>query len=131
MSSCVHRRYLVDKSEDESEEIFNDRYYMQDKSWSFIWYSVQCHTMQPCDNKRFILWFYKTCPSSVFICDCKWKFLFNHDENATIDADSMICTFVADHSDFDHMCDLGIRMTMLFLCFFTIKEWEKTTYSTL
>ena len=63
---------------------------------------------QLCNNTRFILQFYKTCRSSVFICDCKWKFLFNHDENAMIDADLTISTFIADRSDSDHMCDLGI-----------------------
>ena len=36
-------------------------------------------------------------------------YLFDRDENATIDADSTISTFVADRIDSDRMCDLGIR----------------------
>ena len=70
------------------------------------------HMMQPCDNRRFILRFY-TCRSSVLISDCKWKFLFNCDENATIDADSTISTFIGDCSDSYHMCDVGISVTIL------------------
>ena len=36
------------------------------------------------------------------------KSLFNRNENAIIDANSMISTFIADHSHSDRMCALGI-----------------------
>ena len=36
------------------------------------------------------------------------NYLLDRDENATIDADLTISTFVADRSHSDHMCDLGI-----------------------
>ena len=65
--------------------------------------------MQHCDNKRFITQFYKTCRSYVLYVTANENYLFDHDKNATIDADSTISMFVADRIDSDRMCDLGIR----------------------
>ena len=53
--------------------------------------------------------FYKTCCSSVLYVTANENYLFDHDENAAIDADSMISTFVADRSHSDHA--LGITGT--------------------
>ena len=48
--------------------------------------------------------FYKTCHSSVLYVTANENYLFDHDENAVIDADSTISTFVANHSHSDHIC---------------------------
>ena len=64
--------------------------------------------MQHCDNKRFFVPFYKTSLSCVSYVIANANYLFDHDENATVDADSTISMFVADCIDSDRMCELGI-----------------------
>ena len=106
----VHRRYILDTSQNELEEIANYRNYLQGKSWSFVWCTASCRMMQLCDKTRFIVRLYKTCRSSVLYVTANenYMYLFDRDENAMIDADSMISTLVANRSDSDCMCHLGI-----------------------
>ena len=51
----------------------------------------------------------QTCHSSVLYVTANENYLLDHDENAAIDADQTISTFVADRSHSDHMCALGIH----------------------
>ena len=71
--------------------------------------------MQPCDNTRFIVRLYKTCHSSVLYVTANDNYLFDCDENAMIDADSTISTFVADRSDSDRMCGLSHTFILMLL----------------
>ena len=64
--------------------------------------------MQECNNTRFIVQFYKTCRNSVLYVTANENYLFDHDENATIDADLTISMCVANRMDSDRMCDLCI-----------------------
>ena len=101
-------------------------------------------TMQLCNNTRFIVQFYKICRSSVLYVTANENYLFDQDENATIDADLTISTFVADRIDSDRMYDLGTSwpphgkivtldslvccfsmnvMIMLYSCFFLLPNF--------
>ena len=53
----VHHKYFVDKSYDESEEIFNYRNYPDDKSCSFILYTVWCNHAAIRDLSYDFTWF--------------------------------------------------------------------------